>query len=202
MSDSDLAVTTRDEAISALVSDMKQAGSFAYISSGGMIPVPAPIDLPLDLILDQPSAVDTPPAVASQLDFDTRYITFDGGVPVGGYSHVTLFPDGTVRFTGHFHVSGAPSYNVSLVWGIKTCNNSVGFALRASGRCHGTFESGSRDFNWDETTNNALIAQHWQELSGCSACNWHAAANADLESLFRSSFQALGFAVQLATILF
>jgi hypothetical protein len=55
-----------------------------------------------------------------QLDFDWNPIVFGGGVPVGGYSHVTVRKDGTYTFSGHFHDSGGLEYNMALVWAIRT----------------------------------------------------------------------------------
>jgi hypothetical protein len=58
------------------------------------------------------------PVLPGQLDWDSGYITFNNGVPVGGYSHLTLYMDGTYMFTGHFHDSGATEYNMNLVWAV------------------------------------------------------------------------------------
>src|SRR5262245_20355790 len=42
-------------------------------------------------------------------------ITFAGGVPVGGSAQLTLFEDGSYRFTGNLHDSGALSYDTKVV---------------------------------------------------------------------------------------
>ena len=52
-------------------------------------------------------------ALPTELDFDAPSIVFGGGVPVGGFSHLTLRQDGTYTFSGRFHDSGATEYNTS-----------------------------------------------------------------------------------------
>lgn len=41
--------------------------------------------------------------------FSTGSVTFNNGVPVGGWVTLELHSDGTCLFSGHFHDSGAPS---------------------------------------------------------------------------------------------
>lgn len=111
--------------------------------------------------------------------WQTGYITFRGGVPVGGYASLTLRSDGTYEFTGHFHDSGAPSYDVHFVWGVRA---SDGFAFTFAHRGHmaGTFEAGSRDADWNVTGYNADIAAHWAALQQGWNWRWRANVNWDV----------------------
>ena len=110
--------------------------------------------------------------------WQTGYITYPAGVPVGGYASLTLRSDGTYEFTGHFHDSGAPSYDDHLVWGVRA---SDGFAFTFAHRGHmaGTFEAGSRDDDWNVTGYNTDIAAHWDALQGWN-WQWRADVNWDV----------------------
>ncbi|GAB3718983.1 hypothetical protein GCM10027598_31220 [Amycolatopsis oliviviridis] len=46
-------------------------------------------------------------------------INFDNGVLVGGWANLTVYPNGNYNFSGHFHDSGATSYNVGIVMAIR-----------------------------------------------------------------------------------
>ena len=110
--------------------------------------------------------------------WQTGYITYPAGVPVGGYASLTLRSDGTYEFTGHFHDSGAPSYDDHFAWGVRA---SDGFAFTFAHRGHmaGTFEAGSRDDDWNVTGYNTDIAAHWDALQGWN-WQWRADVNWDV----------------------
>jgi uncharacterized protein with LGFP repeats len=59
----------------------------------------------------------------TQMTMDTGYITFDNGVPVGGWANLAVYADGSYHFTGSFHDSGATSYNDSLVVGLVSTSS-------------------------------------------------------------------------------
>src|SRR4029450_8543821 len=106
-----------------------------------------------------------PPPQVTKIELDTGPIGFRGGVPVGGTSHVTLFSDGTVNYTGHFHDSGAPSYDMAMVW-VLSVGSGTTFTLAHTCRVHGTFEPGSRDCDWMVTTpNNQAVANVFGEFA-------------------------------------
>lgn len=129
----------------------------------------------------------------------TGQITFGGGVPVGGNAQLILRKDGWYNFSGHFHVSGAPSYNVALVWVIKDSKDWV-YLFRASGRLHGTFESGSRDFNWNISKNDPSIARNWRDLERGWSSRWSAKTNINVQSLVNSTIQGIGYAATVIAI--
>jgi hypothetical protein len=143
-------------------------------------------------------APDTPPPppVLEKIELDTGYIAFSGGVPVGGYSHLSLFPNGAFSFTGHFHVSGAPSYDTQLVWVVLS---SGGTALTFShkGRVHGTFEAGSRDDDWGDSGTNPALAAAWADISLGYSWRWSAGVNLDLGSMLDQAVKTVG---QVATV--
>ena len=119
---------------------------------------------------------------ASQLGpWDTGYITFSGGVPVGGYSNLVLYPNGAINFSGHAHVSGAPSYDYSFVWAVKDFNvPATVYVFAASGRLHGTFESGSRDYDWNQAPILPALAAGWPALERGWSWRWEARVSIDL----------------------
>jgi hypothetical protein len=118
-------------------------------------------------------------SLASQVGpLDTGYITFGGGVPVGGYSQLTLFQSGHFNFNGHFHVSGAPSYNVAYAVGVRS-QRGVLYTLLVSGHLAGTFEPGSRDFDWSKQELREVVREDWGNIAVNSTWWWNARVNFD-----------------------
>ena len=149
---------------------------------------------------EQPAAVDSAPWVAETLGpWDTGYIAFSGGVPVGGYSQLTLHRDGSYNFSGHFHVSGAPSYNTGLVYAVRSGNGTV-YTFVHHGRVHGTFEAGSRDDDWGDSGVNPALAAGWADLSNSWSWHWSAAVNIDIGALVGGAVQAVGWAASIIAI--
>jgi hypothetical protein len=148
--------------------------------------------------------VGAPPPVPEaaplpRIEMDTAYITFSGGVPVGGFSHLTIYADGSYAFTGHFHVSGAPSYNYGLVWVVKDSQGRP-FSFSHGGRLHGTFESGSRDDDWAFTSHDDRLARFWPDLAAGYSWAWKSAVNIDLRALLNSTVEAVGTAIAVIAI--
>jgi hypothetical protein len=109
---------------------------------------------------------------------------------------LTLFQNGAFNFTGHFHVSGTPSYNDSLVWGIVS-KSGVLYTFSHSGHMAGTFEPGSRDDDWNPQGTNAALAGGWADLAGGVSWRWQAAVNMDLGALINSLKQAISTTIQV-----
>jgi len=154
-------------------------------SSGGLMNAAAETDQALTRWKDRfaiPQAAQALAQSISLIDLDTGGITFGGGVPVGGNSHLTLRSDGTYTFTGHYHDSGFPSYNVELAWGIRTSLGRV-YTFAHNGRVHGTDESGSRDDNWAGNAPLLDLTTYWNELAAGYHWSWRASANFDLTAL-------------------
>lgn len=132
--------------------------------------------------------------------FNWNPIVFGGGVPVGGWAQLTLFRNGAVNFSGHFHVSGAPSYNVACAFAVRSGDGTI-FTFTHTGRVHGTFESGSRNDDWDQNPTQTAVAADWPSLS--ASWSWHAnaGANADIGQLLDQTEKALGQAAKVIAII-
>lgn len=109
---------------------------------------------------------------------NTGYITFSGGVPVGGFAQLTLFQSGHFNLNGHFHVSGAPSYNVSFAVGVRS-RLGVLYTFLQTGHLAGTFEPGSRDFNFSVQDFRDVLRVDWANVSVNSTWWWNAKVNID-----------------------
>lgn len=131
-----------------------------------------------------------PPPLPDHLDWSTGTISFSGGVPVGGWGNLTLRQNGDFAYSGHFHVSGAPSYNAELIYIIVGLDGTA-FAFRSNVHLAGTFESGSRDGDWNQTGNNAQIAAHWPQLCAQWHSHWTANVNWDVDAAVNAAVQAI-----------
>ena len=81
------------------------------------------------------------------------------------------------QYTGHLHDSGAPSYDASVVFVLRTETGRV-YTFTHRGHMAGTFEPGSRDTDWNYVGYNDDLRIHWNEWSGYT---WNARARADLD---------------------
>jgi hypothetical protein len=77
-------------------------------------------------------------------------ITSDGLAALGGWFKVTVNPNGSVRWQGHAHDSGADGYDFGITALVRPSSGPA-IALAHTGHVGGTFTSGSRDHDWDET---------------------------------------------------
>jgi hypothetical protein len=125
-----------------------------------------------------PSAPSTPtppppPPLPETLDFQTGSIGFSNA-PVGGWGNITMYKNGNYEFWGHFHDSGAPSYDAAVAW-VVVDSKGTAFTFAHKVHLNGTFEAGSRDGDWDDTGTNSAIAAHWADL--CAGYTWRWTAN-------------------------
>ncbi|MEU4234926.1 hypothetical protein AB0F17_62530 [Nonomuraea sp. NPDC026600] len=112
--------------------------------------------------------------------FDAR-IGFGTGVAVGGWANLALHSTGSFNFSGHFHVSGAISYDTSFIWAVRDFvepNPNI-YVFSHTGRVHGTFEPGSRDDDWGKSEINIAMRDAWGDLERRWAWRWEARVNAD-----------------------
>jgi hypothetical protein len=105
-------------------------------------------------------------SLPNRLDFH-RDIIFSGDTPVGGWLTVTLFSDGSSRFSGHLHASGFPSYACSfgaaLIDGMGRA-----YTFEGTGHVWGSDLPGSADFDWNVATPpNESLRDNWGDVFVC-----------------------------------
>lgn len=88
-------------------------------------------------------------ATAGPFTFGKPIVT-GGAAALGGSVEVTVNPDQSIRWKGHMHDSGADGYDFSISAIVRTPTGHA-VAVARSGSVGGTFTSGDRDFDWDET---------------------------------------------------
>jgi hypothetical protein len=132
-----------------------------------------------------------PPPLPTQLGpFNSGTITFDNGVPVGGWMTLALFEDGTYSFSGHFHDSGFPSYDVDAVWVIVSSSGKA-FTFEVKGEMYGTVDSGSRDYDFAQNGQNDQLKEAWADLCAGYTWRWSAYVNWDVQAAVNDVVNAL-----------
>src|SRR5690242_19064446 len=102
-------------------------------------------------------------------------ITFSSGVALGGWFDLALTRQGDISFSGHFHDSGADSYDTTLVVVLMT-PEGLAYSVTHQGRTHGTFESGSRDDDWAVNEHSDMVAKNWDAQFAQARWRWSAHA--------------------------
>jgi len=136
----------------------------------------------------------------TQISLDIGGIIFDGGVPVGGWANGGLFPNGAWNFSGHFHDSGFPGFDVAMAVAVNL--RGVIFVLPITGHVGGTIGGGSRDFDWNESGTNPALAQALPVQD--YEWTWKAATNVDIDfpDFFRDFIRSItGAAGAASTII-
>lgn len=114
--------------------------------------------------------IPRPTQMPSQLDFE-RTITFSDGTPIGGLLHVTLFMDGTSRFSGYLRDSGAPSYACSVGCAVVDAMNRA-YTFFVSGNVWGLLP-GSREFNWNVVAPaSSVLRDNWNDVFTCGGAKF------------------------------
>jgi hypothetical protein len=185
---------------SELLQELQSSQKMSASVSGGaaILPVEQPLSpLPPDQLqkMAQNFGLQTVPivetAASAQLGPWNASITFSGGVPVGGRANLVIFSNGAYNFSGHFHVSGAPSYTTAIVWALKSGDGTT-YLFTHSGRVHGTFESGSRDDNWNISNTNPALAAGWNALTKNWTYKWEAKVNIAIGPIVDEVKQIIG----------
>lgn len=130
---------------------------------------------------------------------DWPSITFRSGVPVGGNSKLSLYPNGDYYFSGHFHDSGFPSYDLNLVFAVKSAVGTV-LTFVETGRTHGTIDPGSRDYDWVRRGNSADVAAIWDDLSASYLWRGHAAVDLNLVTSWQNIKAAIGVVSEVISV--
>ena len=134
------------------------------------------------------------PPQPAELPFDVDAITFNDHMPAGGNAHVLLRRDGTYKFWGHFHDSGAADINYSVALTVMDPKGNV-FAFAHPGTVHGHLVPGSPDDDWEVEGRDDRIAQNWLTLVEGSVVTWAARANTDLGNIILEAMAALGLII-------
>jgi hypothetical protein len=106
------------------------------------------------------------------LPHDTRQpLVFTGRIKSGGLAALgggvtaILHPDGSIRWQGHAHNSGADGYDFQVGMTVRTPTGQA-VALVKSGSVGGTFTAGERDFDWNETIPpNLRLREHFADFA-------------------------------------
>jgi hypothetical protein len=120
-------------------------------------------------------------------------VTFDGGVPVGGSWDLLIHPDGSYQFSGSFHDSGAPSYDVS-VGVVPAGAKHNAFTFGQQGSVQGT-EAGfspNRDWDFNKQASSQALAWAYVDLVGIGQPAWHASVSLDLGAVLSDALKAAG----------
>ena len=125
-------------------------------------------------------------------------ITFRSGVAVGGWFDLALTRHGDISFSGHFHDSGADSYDTALVV-VLMSPDGLAYSVTHQGRTHGTFSPGSRDDDWAVNTQSNLVASDWETQFSRAGWRWSAHAGSLAEGVVADFIADL--AKQLASAL-
>ena len=102
-----------------------------------------------------------------------------------GNANLIIQQSGYFIFTGHFHDSGIPPYDVALVLAISTATGQVltwTKSLSLGGTLAVVTDGTSRDVDWTISGTNAQITLLWDQLQGATL-TWKADVNLDLASV-------------------
>ncbi len=94
----------------------------------------------------------------------TQYVVTSGATALGGTVNMTIRENGSVRFWGHVHDSGAEGYDFQIR-AVFRGNTQVPLVMQKSGYVAGTFTRGSRDFDWDETIQSDAVRDNFFALA-------------------------------------
>jgi hypothetical protein len=112
----------------------------------------------------------TPPVSVAQLLKRLSVKTFQASVTtpdpeaLGGHVDLTIRGDGTYELKVHMHDSGLPDYSFRLGVFLRSTSGIV-FALYSRGTVHGTFSTGSRDFDDTQSDSTQVLNDRWDEFA-------------------------------------
>jgi hypothetical protein len=146
-----------------------------------------------------------PPALAAtsvgRITLNTGSITFDDGVPVGGWANFGIFPDGSWNFSGHFHDSGFVGFNATIVVGITLADTMFYFPKQAA--VGGTISSTPRDFDWNDSSPqpNLALANAMRAQTTDYQWSWYAATSFSLAELVSDLTAIIGTGAAVVALL-
>ncbi|MDT0461404.1 hypothetical protein [Streptomyces gibsoniae] len=187
-------MSTRKRRGALAVMSVLLAGAFTAPAAAAEAPAPRS---------DAPGSLSAQSAVPQGMPNDiviNHQITFSGGVPVGGWYTLSVFPSGAYNYSGHVHVSGFPSYNFSGVC-VTRFTNGTAFVFMTSGRLHGTWEDGSRDHDWNRSGTRRAITDAWKASGGGWTTSCSNQVNASVDSMIDATIKRIGSVAQVISIL-
>ena len=126
----------------------------------------------------------------------TGTIETGGLAALGGSISVTINPDGSTRWQGHAHDSGADGYDFTIAAFVRAPASGRIVAFVHSGSVGGTFTSGSRDNDWDEfRPANEDIARYFDDFAAANHLDSHLEYTSDIGSALEGM---LNFIVKFA----
>ncbi|SOE78198.1 hypothetical protein SAMN05446589_7863 [Streptomyces sp. OV198] len=124
-------------------------------------------------------------------------IRFGGGVPVGGWSALTLHSNGTYNWTGHVHDSGFTGYNFSRACVVRFHTGDT-YIFDVRGTMGGTI-GGSRDFNWQKSGRLRTLPTVWDKASGYkTSCS--SRASLDVGGTIQSAKDAMPYVMTVLAV--
>jgi len=88
---------------------------------------------------------------------------------------------------------------MQLVWVVKDSTNTA-YTFEHQGQVFGTFESGSRDDDWNNSGQNDEIKQNWANIVAGQTWKANADANGDLTNLLTTALAAVGVVLSVVGI--
>ncbi len=98
----------------------------------------------------------------SSLNWNDTIVTA-GIAALGGNYQITFYQNGDFLFKGHMHDSGSDNYDSQLAAAIVDGLGHA-FTVEHKGHTSGTWSSGSRNDDWENSGNNPDIMKNWGQL--------------------------------------
>ena len=132
----------------------------------------------------------------------TDNIITGGLAALGGNYEIILYRNGNFVFRGHMHDSGSDNYDAQLAVAIVD-TLGVAYTFEHKGHTSGTFSSGSRNDDWNNTGSNPTIAKNWGQMRFASYArvfNYDSAISNAVESAISEALKELvQYGVKAAT---
>jgi len=127
----------------------------------------------------------------AELQFDAENLVFPNDMPVNGSAHLLLRRDGTYKFWGHFHNSGAVDVNYGVAIAIRD-PQATAYTVAHPGKLAGSLTPGLGDDDWENELRDDRIAQNWVVLLEGSTQSVAWRARMDLANITAEAVGALG----------
>jgi hypothetical protein len=146
------------------------------------------------------------PAPPSILQWKTDPINFDGPAPVTGNAYLTLRPDGSYTYRGHFNTT--PPAVPGITWTTENAwlvldNEGYAFSFAHSGSVENPIIGSIDTDDWAENSTSKELAERWPYMGGARYFT-HSNTGVDLgttiQGLIDDAKQAVGDIEQVVAI--